>query len=236
VKGGRCEACNGDGSLRIEMHFLADVFVPCEVCKRKRFNEATLRIKHKGLSIADVLALSCADALEHFTNYPRLKRVLQTLVDVGLGYIQLGQSSTTLSGGEAQRIKLSRELAKRATGRTLYLMDEPTTGLHFDDIARLLTVLDRLVEAGNTVVIIEHNLDVIRCADWIVDLGPEGGHRGGLVVAEGPPEAIVAVPESHTGRFLRAKLEADKPPAKRQRVTASGSSRSRPAAAVADSR
>jgi excinuclease ABC subunit A len=239
VKGGRCEACNGDGSLRIEMHFLADVFVPCEVCKRKRFNEATLRIKHKGLSIADVLALSCADALEHFTNYPRLKRVIQTLVDVGLGYIQLGQSSTTLSGGEAQRIKLSRELAKRATGRTLYLLDEPTTGLHFDDISRLLKVLDRLVEAGNTVIVIEHNLDVIRCADWVIDLGPEGGQRGGSLVAEGPPEAIAACLRSHTGRFLRPMLEREarlEAPQDSQGVTARSSSAGRLAAAVADSR
>jgi len=217
VKGGRCEACNGDGSLRIEMHFLADVFVPCELCKGKRFNDATLRIKHKGLSIADVLALPCADALDHFTNYPRIRRVVQTLVDVGLGYIQLGQSSTTLSGGEAQRIKLSRELAKRATGRTLYLMDEPTTGLHFADIAKLLQVLDRLVEAGNTVIVIEHNLDVIRCADWVVDIGPEGGNGGGLVVAEGPPEVVAGTPGSHTGRFLADLIEPVAPKTKRSR-------------------
>ena len=224
VKGGRCEACSGDGSLRIEMHFLADVFVPCEVCRGERFNEATLRIKHKGLSIADVLALSCADALEHFTNYPRIRRVVATLVDVGLGYVQLGQSSTTLSGGEAQRIKLSRELAKRATGRTLYLMDEPTTGLHFDDIARLLRVLDRLVEAGNTVVVIEHNLDVIRCADWVVDIGPEGGTGGGRIVAEGTPEHLTTVEASHTGRYLKEMLDPEPPKKKRRsRKKTSGS-------------
>jgi excinuclease ABC subunit A len=230
VKGGRCEACNGDGSLRIEMHFLADVFVPCEICRGKRFNEGTLRIKHKGLSIADVLALPCSDALEHFTNYPRIRRVVQTLVDVGLGYIQLGQSSTTLSGGEAQRIKLSRELAKTATGRTLYLMDEPTTGLHFADIARLLQVLDRLVEAGNTVIVIEHNLDVIRCADWVIDIGPEGGRGGGLVIAEGPPEVVAGVSASHTGGFLAdlidaqavAKTRPKKAPARKKARPAAG--------------
>ncbi len=206
VKGGRCEACKGDGSIRIEMHFLADVFVPCEVCKGKRFNEATLRVKHKGKSISDVLNMSCREALEHFSNHRRIKRILQTLVDVGLGYLQLGQSSTTLSGGEAQRIKLSRELARVGTGKTLYLLDEPTTGLHFDDIAKLLTVLDRLVESGNTVVVIEHNLDVIRCADWIIDLGPEGGAGGGSVVCAGTPEEVAQVPESHTGRFLAQVL------------------------------
>jgi len=209
VKGGRCEACKGDGSLRIEMHFLADVFVPCDVCKRRRFNEATLRIKHKGKSISDVLNMSCKEALEHFSNHRRIRRVLQTLVDVGLGYLQLGQSSTTLSGGEAQRIKLSRELARVGTGRTLYLLDEPTTGLHFDDIAKLLTVLDRLVEAGNTVVIIEHNLDVIRSADWVIDLGPEGGAGGGQVICVGTPEQVAQVETSHTGRFLREVLEVE---------------------------
>jgi len=208
VKGGRCESCKGDGSLRIEMHFLADVFVPCEVCKRRRFNEATLRIKHRGKAISDVLEMSCQEALEHFSNHRRIKRILQTLVDVGLGYLQLGQSSTTLSGGEAQRIKLSRELARVGTGRTLYLLDEPTTGLHFDDIAKLLAVLNRLVDAGNTVVVIEHNLDVIRCADWVIDLGPEGGAGGGRIVGAGTPEQIAQQEDSHTGRFLREVLEA----------------------------
>jgi excinuclease ABC subunit A len=222
VKGGRCESCQGAGAIKIEMNFLADVYVPCEVCKGRRFNEATLRIKHKGLDVSEVLRLTCAEALQHFEAYPRVRRILQTLVDVGLGYIQLGQSSTTLSGGEAQRIKLSRELAKRSTGETLYLLDEPTTGLHFDDIAKLLEVLDRLVDSGNTVVVIEHNLDVIRCADWIVDLGPEGGSGGGLVVAEGPPEQIAAQAErSHTGRFLKDYL-----------MTASGAAPSMAAVAV----
>ncbi len=202
VKGGRCETCKGDGSLRIEMHFLADVFVPCELCKGKRFNEATLRIRHKGLTISDVLSLSCAEALKHFENHRRIKRILQTLVDVGLGYIALGQSSTTLSGGEAQRIKLSRELARVGTGRTLYVLDEPTTGLHFEDVERLLQVLHRLVDAGNTVLIIEHNLDVVRSADWLVDLGPEGGSGGGRIVACGTPEEVARVKGSHTGRFL----------------------------------
>ncbi len=215
VKGGRCEACKGDGSIKIEMHFLADVYVPCEVCSGRRFNEATLRVRHKGKTIHDVLEMTHDEALEHFWNYPKIRRVIQTLVDVGLGYISLGQSSTTLSGGEAQRIKLSRELAKRDTGTTLYLLDEPTTGLHFEDIARLLQVLDRLVETGNTVVVIEHNLDVVRCADWIVDLGPEGGQGGGLVVAEGPPEAVAQVEASHTGRFLRSMLEEPSAPTAR---------------------
>jgi excinuclease ABC subunit A len=211
VKGGRCEACQGDGSIQIEMHFLADVYVPCEVCKGRRFNEATLRVKHKGLSIADVLDLSCDDALVHFAQHQGLRRVVQTLVDVGLGYLQLGQSSTTLSGGEAQRIKLSRELARRDSGRTLYLLDEPTTGLHFDDVARLLAVLNRLVDAGNTVVIVEHNLDVVKACDWIVDLGPEGGTGGGRVVAKGTPEDVAAVAESHTGRFLRDMMAVAPP-------------------------
>ena len=203
VKGGRCEACKGDGQIKIEMHFLADVYVPCEVCHAQRFNEATLRVRHRGLNIVEVLDLSCDEALEHFQANPKIRRILQTLVDVGLGYIKLGQSSTTLSGGEAQRIKLSRELAKRATGGTLYLLDEPTTGLHFDDVARLLAVLDRLVDNGNTVVVIEHNLDVIRAADWIIDVGPEGGSGGGEIVVQGPPSVVAAHGDSHTGRFLR---------------------------------
>ena len=203
VKGGRCEACEGDGVKRIEMHFLPDVFVPCEVCKGRRFNEATLRVRFKGLDIAEVLDLSVDEALDVFANQPRVLAGLRTLADVGLGYIHLGQSSPTLSGGEAQRIKLSRELSKRATGRTLYVLDEPTTGLHFDDLKKLLAVLERLVEGGNTVVVIEHNLDVIRCADFVVDLGPEGGDAGGYVVATGTPEEVAKCRESHTGRFLR---------------------------------
>ena len=179
VKGGRCEACEGDGVKRVEMHFLPDVYVPCEVCHGRRFNEATLAVKYNGLSVADVLDLTVDEALQLFKNHPNLRRSLETLADVGLGYIALGQSSPTLSGGEAQRVKLSRELSKRSTGRTLYILDEPTTGLHFDDIKKLLRVLDRLVEGGNTVVVIEHNLDVIKTADWVIDLGPEGGDGGG---------------------------------------------------------
>jgi excinuclease ABC subunit A len=206
VKGGRCEACEGDGVRRIEMHFLADVFVPCEVCKGRRFNEATLRVRFKGLSIADVLDLSVDEALTVFPNQPRVLAGLRTLAEVGLGYIQLGQPSPTLSGGEAQRIKLSRELSKLATGRTLYILDEPTTGLHFDDLKKLLHVLDRLVEAGNTVVVIEHNLDVIRCADHVIDLGPEGGEAGGRVIAAGTPEEVAKCDASYTGRFLREIL------------------------------
>jgi excinuclease ABC subunit A len=202
VKGGRCEACEGDGVKRVEMHFLADVYVPCEVCHGKRFNEATLQVKYNQLSIADVLDLTVDEALQLFKNHPQVRRALETLVDVGLGYIALGQSSPTLSGGEAQRVKLSRELSKRSTGRTLYILDEPTTGLHFDDIKKLLRVLDRLVEGGNTVVVIEHNLDVIKTADWVIDIGPEGGDAGGRVVAAGAPEELAAVAESHTGRFL----------------------------------
>jgi excinuclease ABC subunit A len=203
VKGGRCEACHGDGYIKVEMHFLADVYVPCETCQGKRFNEATLEIRYKDHSIADVLDLSVMQARDLFRNHPRIRRILDTLMDVGLSYIKLGQSATTLSGGEAQRIKLARELAKRATGRTLYILDEPTTGLHFQDVKMLLAVLQRLVEGGNTVVVIEHNLDVIKTADWIIDLGPEGGHGGGQVVAQGPPEAVAKAAESHTGLFLR---------------------------------
>jgi excinuclease ABC subunit A len=208
VKGGRCEACLGDGMTRIEMHFLPDVYVPCDVCRGKRFNEATLKVRFKGLNIAEVLELSVDEALDLFANHPRLKRKLQTLADVGLGYIKLGQSSPTLSGGEAQRIKLARELSKAETGRTLYVLDEPTTGLHFDDIRKLLDVLNRLVDAGNTVIVIEHNLEVIKCADHIVDLGPEGGEKGGRVVAEGTPEAISASADSCTGRYLKKVLDS----------------------------
>jgi excinuclease ABC subunit A len=206
VKGGRCEACEGDGVKRVEMHFLPDVYVPCEVCHGRRFNEATLAVKYNGLSVADVLDLTVDEALQLFKNHPNLRRSLETLADVGLGYIALGQSSPTLSGGEAQRVKLSRELSKRSTGRTLYILDEPTTGLHFDDIRKLLRVLDRLVEAGNTVVVIEHNLDVIKTADWVIDLGPEGGDGGGRLVAQGTPEQVATVKESYTGRFLAPLL------------------------------
>jgi excinuclease ABC subunit A len=206
VKGGRCEACQGDGTIKIEMHFLPDVYVPCEVCKGARYNRDTLDITWKGHSIADVLDMTCEAGLELFRNQPPIARQLQTIVDVGLGYVRLGQPAPTLSGGEAQRVKLSTELGKRATGRTIYILDEPTTGLHFDDVRRLLGVLQRLVDAGNTVLVIEHNLDVIKSADWVVDLGPEGGHGGGTIVAEGTPEAVSKVAESHTGRFLAPML------------------------------
>ncbi len=210
VKGGRCEACQGDGVKLVEMHFLADVYVPCEVCNGRRFNEATLRVTYKGKNIAEVLEMSVREAKEHFALHKDIMRTLQTLDDVGLGYIRLGQSSPTLSGGEAQRIKLSRELCKVATGRTLYILDEPTTGLHFEDIRKLLQVLNRLVEAGNTVLVIEHSLDVIKSADWVVDLGPEGGSGGGRVLAEGSPEEVAEVEESHTGRYLKQALERDR--------------------------
>jgi len=206
VKGGRCESCEGDGVKKVEMHFLADVFVPCEVCNGKRFNDATLRVRYKGKNIAETLEMSVREAMIHFAAHKDIMRSLQTLEDVGLGYIRLGQSSPTLSGGEAQRIKLSRELARVATGNTLYVLDEPTTGLHFEDIQKLLHVLNRLVEAGNTVLVIEHNLDVIKCADWVVDLGPEGGSGGGLVIAEGTPEQVAKVKASHTGRYLAQAL------------------------------
>ncbi len=206
VKGGRCEACSGDGTIKIEMHFLPDVYVPCEVCKGARYNRDTLDVTWKGKSIAEVLDLPAEDALELFAAQPSIARQLQTLVDVGLGYVRLGQPAPTLSGGEAQRVKLSTELGKKATGRTIYILDEPTTGLHFEDVRRLLGVLQRLVTTGNTVLVIEHNLDVVKSADWIIDLGPEGGSGGGVVVAEGTPEAIAKVPESHTGRFLAGVL------------------------------
>lgn len=207
VKGGRCENCRGDGYIRVEMHFLPDVFVPCEVCKGRRFNEASLEMLYKGHSIADILDLSVRQAVDLFENIPAIKNILNTLMKVGLGYIKLGQAATTLSGGEAQRIKLARELAKRNTGRTLYILDEPTTGLHFHDIKMLLSVLQSLVDSGNTVLVIEHNLDVIKSADWIIDLGPEGGSEGGRVVAQGPPEAIAGVEASHTGRYLKKILK-----------------------------
>jgi len=208
VKGGRCEACQGDGLVKVEMHFLPDVYVPCEVCKGRRYNRETLEVRYKGKSIADVLDLTVADALDFFEHQPRIRTKLELLNDVGLGYIHLGQSATTLSGGEAQRVKLATELAKRDTGRTLYILDEPTTGLHFEDVRLLLEVLHRLVDKGNTVVVIEHNLDVVKTADWVIDLGPEGGELGGRVVAEGPPEKIVQAKASHTGQYLRKVLQA----------------------------
>jgi excinuclease ABC subunit A len=206
VKGGRCDACSGDGTLKIEMHFLPDVYVPCEICKGARFNRDTLDIEFKGKNIADVLDMPIAEAVEFFANQPGIARYMQTLMDVGLGYVRLGQPAPTLSGGEAQRVKLATELAKRSTGHTIYLLDEPTTGLHFDDVRRLLTVLQRLVDQGNTVLVIEHNLDVIKTADWIIDLGPDGGSGGGTVVGEGSPEHIATLESSHTGRFLRDVL------------------------------
>ena len=206
VKGGRCEACEGDGIIQLEMHFLPDVYVPCEVCKGKRYNRETLEIKYKGKSIADVLDMTVEEALSFFENIPRIRRKLDTLNDVGLGYVELGQSATTLSGGEAQRVKLASELSKRPTGKTLYLLDEPTTGLHFEDIKKLLGVLGRLTDAGNTIIVIEHNLDVIKTADWIMDLGPEGGERGGRIIAEGTPEEVAMVDDSFTGQFLKYML------------------------------
>jgi excinuclease ABC subunit A len=215
VRGGRCEACEGDGVKRVEMHFLPDVYVPCEVCQGRRFNEATLQVRYNGLSIADVLDLTVDEALRLFKNHPQIHRSLETLADVGLGYIALGQSSPTLSGGEAQRVKLSRELSKRSTGRTLYILDEPTTGLHFDDIKKLLRVLDRLVEGGNTVLVIEHNLDVVKTADYLIDIGPEGGDAGGEVVATGAPEEVAGNAASYTGQYLAALLP--KPAAARPR-------------------
>lgn len=210
VKGGRCEACRGDGIIKIEMHFLPDVYVPCEICKGKRYNRETLEVKYKGKTVAEVLDLTIEDGCEFFKNIPRIHRKLQTLLDVGLGYMKLGQPATTLSGGEAQRVKLAAELYRRSTGKTLYILDEPTTGLHIDDIDRLLIVLHRLVDSGESVLVIEHNLDVIKTADYIVDLGPEGGNRGGTIVAAGSPEDVVKVPESYTGKYLKPILERDR--------------------------
>jgi excinuclease ABC subunit A len=207
VKGGRCEACEGDGLKRIEMNFLPDVYVTCDVCRGKRYNRETLAVKYKGLSIADLLETTIEDALPLLENIPQIKQKLETLIDVGLGYIQLGQSATTLSGGEAQRIKLAKELSKRATGKTIYILDEPTTGLHFADVHKLLDVLQRLVDTGNTVIVIEHNLDVIKSADYVIDLGPEGGEGGGRIVAAGTPEEISRIRRSHTGRALRNVLK-----------------------------
>jgi excinuclease ABC subunit A len=203
VKGGRCEACQGDGVLKVEMHFLPDIYVPCDVCHGRRYNRETLEVQYKGRTIHEVLEMTVEQATEFFSAVPMLARKLQTLLDVGLGYIKLGQSATTLSGGEAQRVKLALELSKRDTGRTLYILDEPTTGLHFHDIDLLLRVLQRLRDHGNTIVVIEHNLEVIKTADWVIDLGPEGGDGGGRIVAVGPPEEISRNPASHTGRYLR---------------------------------
>ena len=207
IKGGRCETCKGDGIIKIEMHFLSDVYVPCEVCGGARYNQETLEVKYKGKSIADVLDMTIEEAVEFFKNVPRIANKLQVLQDVGLGYVKLGQSATTLSGGEAQRVKLATELSRRSTGKTLYILDEPTTGLHTADIHRLLEILQRLVDGGDSVVVIEHNLDVIKSADYIVDLGPEGGDKGGTIVAQGTPEEIVKVKASYTGKFLKPMLK-----------------------------
>ena len=207
VPGGRCEACQGDGVVRIEMNFLPDIYVPCEVCNGKRYNRETLEVKYKGKSISDVLDMTVEEALEFFANLPRIKNKIQTLADVGLGYIKLGQPSTTLSGGEAQRVKLATELSKRPTGKTLYILDEPTTGLHIADVHRLVDILQRLVDTGNTILVIEHNLDLIKTADHIIDLGPEGGDGGGQVIAIGTPEQISKNEKSYTGKFLKKYLE-----------------------------
>ena len=207
VKGGRCEACQGDGILRIEMHFLPDVYVPCEVCKGKRYNRETLAVEYKGKSIYDVLEMTVDEGVVFFENHPKTARKLKTLQEVGLGYLKIGQPATTLSGGEAQRVKLATELSKRPTGRTIYILDEPTTGLHTADVHRLIEVLQRLTDTGNTVVVIEHNLNVIKVADWIVDLGPEGGDRGGTVVVSGTPEQVAACADSYTGKYLKPYLE-----------------------------
>ena len=210
VKGGRCEACSGDGIIKIEMHFLPDVYVPCEVCGGKRYNRETLEVKYKGKSIYDILDMTVEEALHFFEHVPSIHRKIQTLYDVGLSYVKLGQPSTTLSGGEAQRIKLATELSRRSTGRTIYVLDEPTTGLHFDDVNKLVTILRKLSEGGNTVVVIEHNLDVIKTADYIIDMGPDGGDRGGRVVACGTPEEVAQHPTSYTGQYVKRYLEADK--------------------------
>ena len=207
VKGGRCEACEGGGILTIEMHFLPDIYVPCDVCKGKRYNRETLEVKYKDKTISDVLDMTVEEACVFFANIPKIARKLQTLQEVGLGYIQLGQAATTLSGGEAQRVKLANELARRDTGQTVYILDEPTTGLHVADVHRLVKVLDKLVDAGNTVIVIEHNLDVIKRADYIIDLGPEGGSGGGTIVATGTPEEVAQNPHSFTGQYLRPVLE-----------------------------
>ena len=210
VKGGRCEACQGDGIKKIEMHFLPDIYVKCEVCNGRRYDHETLQVLYKGKSIADVLEMRVEDGVELFKNIPAIRQKLKILCDVGLGYIELGQSATTLSGGEAQRIKLTKELSRKHTGRTLYLLDEPTTGLHFDDVSKLLEVLSELVKPGNTVIIIEHNLEVIKYADYIIDLGPDGGEKGGWVVAHGIPEKVAESKISYTGKFLKRALEAER--------------------------
>jgi excinuclease ABC subunit A len=214
VKGGRCEACQGDGVIKVEMHFLPDIHVPCDVCGGKRYNRETLEVRYKGKNIHEVLEMTVEEAREFFDPVPSVARKLQTLMDVGLTYVKLGQSATTLSGGEAQRVKLARELSKRDTGRTLYILDEPTTGLHFHDIEQLLGVLVRLRERGNTIVVIEHNLDVIKTADWILDMGPEGGEGGGKLIAHGTPEEVAANPLSHTGQYLAPMLERAREAAK----------------------
>ena len=210
VKGGRCEACSGDGIIKIEMHFLPDVYVPCEVCGGKRYNRETLDVKYKGKSIADVLDMTVEEALAFFENVPQIRRKVETLYNVGLSYIKLGQPSTTLSGGEAQRIKLATELSKRSTGRTIYILDEPTTGLHFADVHKLVEILQKLTDGGNTVLVIEHNLDVIKTADHIIDIGPEGGEKGGTVIAQGTPEEVAENPASYTGIYVKKMLERDK--------------------------
>ena len=206
VKGGRCEACQGDGIVKIEMHFLADIYVPCDVCKGARYNRETLEVKYKGKNIYDVLEMTVEEGLEFFSSIPKIKRKLQTLYDVGLGYVKIGQPATTLSGGEAQRVKLSTELSRRSTGKTVYILDEPTTGLHTADVHKLIEVLHRLVDNGNSVIVIEHNLDVIKTADWILDLGPEGGDEGGEIIAQGTPEQVAATEGSYTGQYLKKIL------------------------------
>ncbi|MBO4416466.1 MAG: ABC-ATPase UvrA, partial [Lachnospiraceae bacterium] len=206
VKGGRCEACSGDGIIKIEMNFLPDIYVPCEVCQGKRYNRETLEVKYKGKSIYDVLEMPIEEAVKFFENVPNIRRKIETLYEVGLGYLKLGHPSTSLSGGEAQRVKLATELSKRSTGKTIYILDEPTTGLHFDDVNKLVGILERLTEGGNTVVVIEHNLDVIKCADYIIDIGPEGGDRGGTVIAQGLPEEVAENPASFTGAFIKPLL------------------------------
>jgi len=207
IKGGRCEACNGDGIVRIEMHFLSDIYVTCDVCKGKRYNRETLEVKYKGKNIAEVLDMTVDEAVVFFENQPKIYKIIKTLQDVGLGYVKLGQPSTTLSGGEAQRVKLATELSRRPTSSTIYVLDEPTTGLHAADVHRLIGILQRLVDMGNTVVVIEHNLDVIKTADHIIDLGPEGGSGGGMVIAEGTPEAVAECDKSYTGYFLKKILQ-----------------------------
>ena len=207
VKGGRCEACQGDGLIKIEMHFLPDIYVTCDSCKGRRYNRETLEITWRGKSIADVLDMTVEEGVDYFKAVPSIREKLETMLRVGLGYVRIGQQATTLSGGEAQRVKLSKELSRRATGRTIYILDEPTTGLHFHDIAKLLEVLQELVEQGNSVIVIEHNMDVIKTADWIIDLGPEGGDGGGYIVAEGTPEQVAKVADSHTGTYLARVLK-----------------------------